>query len=56
MYFNEKGNTDIDDNLRYKSHDKTIVNKKKIRKYVPYIIFALIYILGIILIIIGSKL
>lgn len=50
MYFNEKGNTDINDNLKFESGKKF-----DIKKYIPYAIFLAIFILGIVLIVIGSK-
>lgn len=51
MFFNEKVNTDINENLKFK-------NEKKLtfKKIIPYIIFFIIFIIGIILIIIANNL
>lgn len=54
MYFGGRRNTDIDDKLKYKK-DSTKVIKKKIKRLYPYLIFLIIFIIGIILMIIGIK-
>ena len=51
MYLNDKQNTDIDENLKYKKEIN--INFKKI---FPYLIFLMIFLFGILLIIIGSHL
>lgn len=55
MYFNEKGNTDIDDELKYRQKSNKII-KKKAKNIYPYFIFLGIFLLGIIMIIIGTRL
>ena len=54
MYFKDKGNTDIDEDLKYTDEgtNKIIV---KIRKNIPYVIFGALFLIGILLIYIGSK-
>lgn len=54
MYFNEKGNTDIDDELKYQQKSNKII-KKKVKNIYPYFIFLGIFLLGILLIFIASK-
>ena len=49
MFFNEKSNTDINDNF-----DK--VKNINIKKIIPYIIFLIIFILGIVLLVIAINL
>ena len=49
MYFKDKGNTDIDEELKYSESGKG-------KSIWPYIIFGFIFLVGIVLIYIGSKL
>ena len=55
MYFNEKSNTDISEELKYQQSKKKI-SKKGIKNIYPYFIFLGIFLLGIIMIIIGTRL
>ena len=50
MYFNDKSNTDIDDNLKY---DSELKNKAKMKDLMVYTGLAIVFIIGIILIIVG---
>ena len=50
MYFKDKGNTDIDDNLKYDSESK---KKDQMKDMIVYTGLAIIFIIGIILIIVG---
>lgn len=48
MYFKDKGNTNIDEELKYSENSSN-------KKIWPYLIFGFIFLVGILLIIIGSK-
>lgn len=50
MYFNDKGNTDIDEDLKYDGDKKA---RQKARDLLIYMILGIIFLLGIVLIIVG---
>ena len=50
MYFKDKGNTDIDENLKY---DNELKQKEKMKDMLIYTGLGIAFIIGIILIIVG---
>ncbi len=51
MYFKDKGNTDIDEELKYSDN-----GNGRNKSIWPYVVFGTLFLVGIILIYIGSKL
>ena len=50
MFFNDKGNTDIDEELKY---DSTKKEREKMKDLLIYIGLGVVFLIGIILIIVG---